>query len=136
MKQSSFRYSGSGRLRQQKIVIFDKGVDRADWVEILSGCRGYVVRELPLVNGLVVLVDEDEAADVQSLASSRSGVLRVDDDIDINLDLIFNLDEDPDEEGYDEDLDDDEDDIDLYGDDEEETDDDEDDEAYEEERDF
>lgn len=85
MKQSSFRYSGSGRLRQQKIVIFDKGVDRADWVEILSGCRGYVVRELPLVNGLVVLVDEDEAADVQSLASSRSGVLRVDDDIDINM---------------------------------------------------
>ena len=83
--RSSVKFSESGRLRQQKIVIFDKAVDRADWVGILSGCRGYVVKELPLVNGLLVLVDEDEAADVQSLASSRSGVLRVDDDIDISM---------------------------------------------------
>ena len=85
MMRSSVKFSESGRLRQQKIVIFDKAVDRADWVGILSGCRGYVVKELPLVNGLLVLVDEDEAADVQSLASSRSGVLRVDDDIDISM---------------------------------------------------
>ena len=85
MMRSSVKFSESGRLRQKKIVIFDKAVDRADWVGILSGCRGYVVKELPLVNGLLVLVDEDEAADVQSLASSRSGVLRVDDDIDISM---------------------------------------------------
>lgn len=85
MMRSSVKFSESGRLRQQKIVIFDKAVDRADWVGILSGCRGYVVKELPLVNGLLVLVDEDEATDVQSLASSRSGVLRVDDDIDISM---------------------------------------------------
>ena len=61
MMRSSVKFSESGRLRQQKIVIFDKAVDRADWVGILSGCRGYVVKELPLVNGLLVLVDEDEA---------------------------------------------------------------------------
>lgn len=85
MMRSSVKFSESGRLRQQKIIIFDKSIDRADWVGILSGCRGYVVKELPLVNGLLVLVDEDEAADVQSLASSRSGVLRVDDDIDISM---------------------------------------------------
>ncbi len=83
--RSSVKFSESGKLRQQKIVIFDKAVDRADWVGILSSCRGCVLRELPLVNGLLVLVDEDEAADVQSLASSRSGVLRVDDDIDISM---------------------------------------------------
>ncbi len=85
MMRSSVKFSESGRLRQQKIVIFDKDIDRSDWVGILSGCRGYVVKELPLVNGLLVLVDEDEATDVQSLASSRSGVLRVDDDIDISM---------------------------------------------------
>lgn len=85
MKRSSVKYSESGRLRQQKIIVFDKGVDRADWVGIVSSCRGYVIRELPLVNGLVVLVDEDELTDVQSLVNTRAGVLRVDDDIDINM---------------------------------------------------
>ena len=85
MMRSSVKFSESGRRRQQKIVIFDKAVDRADWVGILSSCRGCVLRELPLVNGLLVLVDEDEATDVQSLVSSRAGVLRVDDDIDISM---------------------------------------------------
>lgn len=85
MLRSSIRFSKSGKRRQQKIVVFEETVDPADWVEILSGCRGHVLKELPLVHGLLVLVDEDEAADVQSLASSRSGVLRVDDDIDIDM---------------------------------------------------
>lgn len=87
--RSSFRFSESGRRRQQKIVVFDKDVDRADWMGILSSCRGHVLKELPFVHGLLVLVDEDEAADVESLASSRSGVLRVDDDIDI--DMVFEV---------------------------------------------
>lgn len=87
--RSSIRFSDSGKQRQQKIVVFDAAVDRADWLNILSGCGGHVLKELPLVHGLLVLVDEDEAADVQSLASSRSGVLRVDDDIDI--DMVFEV---------------------------------------------
>lgn len=81
----SFRFSATGRPREQKIVVFDQNISRNQWAEILANCRGHILRELPLVNGVLVLVDEEEIADVQALAQSRSGVVRVEDDIDIEL---------------------------------------------------
>ncbi len=81
----SFRFSATGKRREQKIVVFDDSIGRDQWAEILAECRGHILCELPLVNAVLVLVDDDEIADVQALASSRSGVVRVEDDIDIEL---------------------------------------------------
>jgi subtilisin len=78
-------FSASGRPRRQRIVVFDESVPRERWVETLAGCRGHILRELPLLNAVVVLVDEDEEMDVQHLMNTRAGVARVDDDIDIHL---------------------------------------------------
>lgn len=80
-----FRFSATGKRRVQKIVVFDENIGRDQWPEILADCRGHILRELPLVNALLVLVDDEEVADVEALVSSRAGVVRVEDDIDIEL---------------------------------------------------
>lgn len=80
-----YRTSPDGKPRHQKIVIFDEKARRDEWFGILENCRGHILRELPLVHGMVVLVDEDESGDVESLASKRAGVVRVDDDLDIEM---------------------------------------------------
>lgn len=78
-------------------------------------------------NDYTGLLDDDEAIEDEELD--------LDDDNLVNLDLIFNLDEDPDEGGYEDEEEEDEEDLDLYGDEEEEED-DEDDDAFYEEDDF
>ncbi|MCR4425490.1 MAG: S8 family peptidase [Firmicutes bacterium] len=83
--RESFRYSETGKPRKRKIIIFDERVSPDSWTQILSECRGHILERLPLVNGVVALVDDDEVRDVQALVGTRSGVIRVDDDIDIEM---------------------------------------------------
>ncbi len=59
----SFRFSATGKRREQKIVVFDDSIGRDQWAEILAECRGHILCELPpLVNAVLVLVDDDEIA--------------------------------------------------------------------------
>lgn len=84
-RQRSIRFSASGKPRKQRIIVFDEGVSLSRQKEVLANCRGHILRELPSMNALVVLVDDDEAAEVQALADSRAGIVRIDDDLDIHL---------------------------------------------------
>lgn len=84
-RKRGVEFSAAGRPRHQRIVVFDPSVPRERWADTLAGCRGHMLREIPFMNAVVVLVDDDEETDVQYLVNTRAGVARIDDDIDLNL---------------------------------------------------
>ena len=74
LTEAGVMFSASGRPRRQRIVVFDEAC-LARWVETLAGCRGHILRELPLLNAVIVLVDEDERWTSASM-NTRASVAR------------------------------------------------------------
>jgi len=76
-----YRYSSSGKERKKKIIQFDESVRSEDFFELLKDCDGHILKELKLINGAVILVDDEEYEKVRLTAKSRSGIIALEDDI-------------------------------------------------------
>ncbi len=76
-----YRYSSSGNERKRKIVQFDESVRSEDFFDLLEDCDGHIVKKLSLINGAVILVDDEEYEKVRSVVGTRAGIIAVEDDI-------------------------------------------------------
>ena len=68
-----YRYSSSGNERKRKIVQFDESVRSEDFFDLLEDCDGHIVKKLSLINGAVILVDDEEYEKVRSVVGTRAG---------------------------------------------------------------
>ena len=80
---SAFAQAGSSA-SVRRIVVFDSRVARAEQAGIAESSGGKLVRELPLINAVVVELPQAAALTLEATLKDRAGVVRVDEDPKIN----------------------------------------------------